>query len=73
MSDCLVCGVLPSGPGVDLEVKRTSTVFVRPFLDSLTSALISSHIFGAPVGVFPAVENNRHTNPRDLTWSEFES
>lgn len=72
MSDCLVCGVLPSGPGVDPEVKRTSTVFVRPFVDFLTYTSISSHIFGAPVGVFPTLESKRHTNPRDLDWSEFE-
>jgi hypothetical protein len=72
MSDCLVCGVLPSGPGVDPEVKRASTVFVRPFLDFLPSASISSHVFGAPVGVFPALESKRRTNPRDLNWDEFE-
>jgi hypothetical protein len=72
MSDCLVCGVLPSGSGVDLEVKRASTVFVRPFLDFLTDASISSHVFGAPVGVFPTLESKRRTNPRDLNWGEFE-
>ncbi len=72
MSDCLVCGVLPSGPGVDREVRRTSTVFVRPFVDSLADTSVSSHVFGAPVGVFPTSESKRRTNPRDLDWVEFE-
>jgi hypothetical protein len=73
MSDCLVCGVLPSGPEVDPKIKRASTVFVRPFLDFLTYESISSHIFGAPVGIIPTLESKRRTNPRDLNWGEFET
>jgi hypothetical protein len=72
MSDCLICGVLPAHD-VDPEVKRASTVFIRPFTGFSQGESTSSQLLGAPVGIYPIAESKRTTNPRDLTWSEFEA
>lgn len=77
MSDCLTCGVLPlPTPGQDPEEyvhhKRDNTVCVRP------SSFFSSYEYeyairpGAPVVVYPLKEQIRTTNPRDLTFEDFE-
>ena len=72
MSDCLTCGVLPYGPDVDPQHKRDNTIYVRPSLNDLSEANGSSDLVGAPVGIFPISDSKRTTNPRDLTWEDFE-
>ena len=67
MSDCLVTGVLPLG--VEPDVKRANTVFVRPWIwDGMTGVEP-----GAKIGLIPGDDSNamRESNPRDLTWEEF--
>jgi hypothetical protein len=73
MSDCLTCGVLPHGPDVDPQFKRDNTIYVRPFCDQDWEDQKNMDFVGAPVGVFPIQELRRTTNPRDLTWDEFEN
>jgi len=67
MSDCLVTGVLPLG--VEPDVKRANTVFVRPWMWNGVTGIEP----GAKVGLIPGGSSNalRETNPRDLTWEEF--
>jgi hypothetical protein len=69
MSDCLVTGVLPVG--VDPEVKRSNTVFVRPWIPEAVPEGLKGVEPGAEVGVIPGNNKLVETNPRDLTWDEF--
>jgi hypothetical protein len=64
--------VLPHGLDVDPQFKRDNTISVRPFRDPSRSASDDIGFLGAPVGIFPSRESRRTTNPRDLTWEEFE-
>lgn len=65
MSDCLVTGVVPLG--VEPEVKREGTVFVKPWMWDGIEGVEP----GARVGVVPQDDALLETNPRDLTWEEF--
>jgi len=69
MSDCLVAGVLPVG--VEPEIKRANTVFVRPWIPETTLQCWRGVEPGEKVGVIPGEDNLVATNPRDLTWEEF--
>jgi len=66
MSDCLVTGVLPLG--VQPEVKRANTVFVRPWVPAGTIMKVEP---GTKVGIIPGDDVLVKTNPRDITWEEF--
>lgn len=66
MSDCLVTGVLPLG--VQPEVKRAHTVFVRPWMPSGKIIEVKP---GARVDIIPGDDGIIETNPRDITWEEF--
>ena len=69
MSDCLVTGVLPGG--VDQEVKRANTVFVRPWMPDAVREGLKGVVPGARVGIIPGEDKLVETNLRDLTWEEF--
>jgi len=69
MSDCLVTGVLPVG--VELEVKRANTVFVRPWVPEGAPEALRRVEPGARVGIILVEDKLVETNPRDLTWEEF--
>lgn len=66
MSDCLVTGVLPLG--VQPEVKRANTVFVRPWIPKEGMVAMEP---GTRVGITPGDGALIMTNPRDITWEEF--
>lgn len=66
MSDCLVTGVLPLG--VEPDVKRAHTVFVRPWMPEGVEGGVEP---GARVGVLAKDDSLLDTNLRDLTWDEF--
>lgn len=63
------------GDDIDPEVKRSSTVFVRPFvpLEGLDVLTPSENWLqpGAPVGIYPGLDSLRSANPRDLKWDDF--
>jgi hypothetical protein len=69
MSDCLVAGVLPVG--VEPEVKRANTVFVRPWIPEDAPESLNGVEPGARVGIIPGDNKLIETNPRDLSWEEF--
>lgn len=72
MSDCLTCGVLLFGPDVDPQYKRDNTICVQPCAALPPDGSSTPDYVGAPVGIFPVAATRRTTNPRDLTWDEFE-
>jgi hypothetical protein len=52
-------------------VKRSNTVFVRPWIPEAAPEGLKGVEPGAEVGVIPGNDKLVETNPRDLTWDEF--